>query len=303
MQYREVNNAARELMAGIARYFQALSAVTTSGTGNAYVLTLDVNLGSAYPTGYTISFLCDRDNAAGGTTLNVNGIGSANILDNIGGSELAAASLRADRIYTVQYDGTQFRLLNGPQQLPGLSAIATDDSVVTADIDADLREFIVDEIFGIRITSDTEAQLYDKVTDRSLVTFRLDDDGTIAEVKIRKTGQTDLQDAGYNVLLENNVNADVTISLALNGEYLKKTDANNNTLTVTETNDFPVGGRMEIINRGTGNYSVSQGSNVTIRWLDGSTVNTGSRTVGPAGWATLHKESATEYLIVGQGLS
>ena len=108
MQYSQVNDAAREVMAVIARDYQALAAVTTAGAGNVYTLTIDQTI-SAYAKGMTFVVQADKTNT-GAATFNVNSVGALNILTPRGDS-LAAGDLTANGIYQLVHDGTQFRIL------------------------------------------------------------------------------------------------------------------------------------------------------------------------------------------------
>lgn len=111
MAYSEVNDAARETMAVIARFYETFGGgLVTGGTGNTYTLTTSQTL-STYATGFTYIFKADKANT-GAVTLNVNTLGAQNVVNNADGSALAAGQIALNGVYMVQYDGTQFRLLN-----------------------------------------------------------------------------------------------------------------------------------------------------------------------------------------------
>ncbi|MQU78030.1 hypothetical protein FB009_117107 [Sinorhizobium medicae] len=82
---------------------------TTTGTGNAYVLTY-VGAPLAYTKGDPYEFFADRANT-GAVTLNVNGLG-AKALVMPDGSALTANQIKAGRVVSVIYNGTSF-VMNG----------------------------------------------------------------------------------------------------------------------------------------------------------------------------------------------
>lgn len=75
---------------------------TTTNTGNAYSLDYSASL----VTGLGISFKCNAD-STGAVTLNVNGTGTKSILR---GNGTAVSNLKANSIYTLRYNGTNFIL-------------------------------------------------------------------------------------------------------------------------------------------------------------------------------------------------
>lgn len=82
---------------------------TTTGTGNAYVLTY-VGAPLAYTKGDPYEFFADRANT-GAVTLNVNGLGAKAIIMP-DGSALTANQIKAGRVVSVIYNGTSF-VMNG----------------------------------------------------------------------------------------------------------------------------------------------------------------------------------------------
>jgi hypothetical protein len=83
---------------------------TDIGVANAYVLTFTANF-TAYADGIVIYWLPSNDNTAA-STLNVNGLGAVNIV-NQDGTALTANQLQAGQIVTVIYVGGVFQLLTG----------------------------------------------------------------------------------------------------------------------------------------------------------------------------------------------
>lgn len=103
-----LNNTAREVMAVLARYYEAEGgAIVSAGTLNAYTLTLNQSI-PALTAGMSFTFRADRDNT-GAATLNVNALG-AFALNQIGGDALIAGQIVSGGSYTATYTGTEFRL-------------------------------------------------------------------------------------------------------------------------------------------------------------------------------------------------
>ena len=101
----------------------ALDYAADTGAANAYVVDLTPVLPQLV-AGMPISFLALNTNT-GASTLNVNGLGIKDIRKN-GTAALDAGDIVAGRIYTVEYDGANFQILNhsGVVQLVGAQTIA-----------------------------------------------------------------------------------------------------------------------------------------------------------------------------------
>ncbi len=115
-----------------------LSAIATTGSANAYVLTSGLSL-SAYATGQSFLIIPNFTNT-GAATLNVDGLGAKN-LTRFGAIALSGGELISGRIYRVTYNGTQFEVgVQGyvppvmPGQLYGLT-LSNNASDATNDID------------------------------------------------------------------------------------------------------------------------------------------------------------------------
>ena len=101
----DVNNVMRENMAVLARWFQTISGlVTATGSGSAYVVTYDQNLGPPLTTGRHFSFIAHEANAAS-ATVNVNSIGATPLKDGHG-NDIPAGDIAANTILDCIYDGT-----------------------------------------------------------------------------------------------------------------------------------------------------------------------------------------------------
>lgn len=106
-----VNNAAREVMAVLARAYQAFGGFpTTNGTNNNYSLTINQTI-TAYPDGMAFGFRADRSSDdSGDGTLNINAVGAVS-LTHADGRAIGELDIVAGAPYIAVYDGTQFRLV------------------------------------------------------------------------------------------------------------------------------------------------------------------------------------------------
>lgn len=85
-----------------------LSAITTTGSANAYLLTTGLSL-AAYVSGQ--SFIIKPNHAnTGAATINVDGLGAKDLRKN-GTTALASGDLATDQYYRIAYNGTQFQIV------------------------------------------------------------------------------------------------------------------------------------------------------------------------------------------------
>lgn len=91
-----------------------------SGAANSYVVAFSGTLSTAYTAGLIIQFKVLNNNT-GTSTINVNSLG-AKTIKNTDGTNLASGQLLAGAIAIVQYDGTNFQLLNNPSVGPILTS-------------------------------------------------------------------------------------------------------------------------------------------------------------------------------------
>lgn len=120
MNYSDVNDVGREMMAVIARFFGDINGtLSTTGAANTYAVTLNAGY-TAYFDGMMFAAQFNLTNS-GATTINVNGIGAQSIVDATG-ADLAGGELRAGHVYTLRYDGARFRYdgMSGPARLSTL---------------------------------------------------------------------------------------------------------------------------------------------------------------------------------------
>lgn len=100
MEYDEVNDTGREVMAVIARFIAGINGTkTTGGTSTAYTLTSGYTL-SGYAAGQMFAFVANAD-STGSVTLNVNGLGAGNVVDSRG-VQLGAGDIRNGGYYLVR---------------------------------------------------------------------------------------------------------------------------------------------------------------------------------------------------------
>jgi len=104
-----------------------------------------------------------------------------------------------------------------------------------------------------------------------------------------------------------NMTTDSVADALVNGIW-GKTVTTAYTLTLEPSTDtqFQVGAQLAIYNAGaSGNLTVTEGSGTTLNVLTGTAKvdAAGSATVGPGGYATLIRESATGYLLMGAGIT
>lgn len=115
-------------------------------------------------------------------------------------------------------------------------------------------------------------------------------------------------DIGFNILPEFNTNVSDTLEANHCGSIQRKSTSTARTLTLEANTgtDFPVHGVTTVINaQATGDYTINEGTGVTLYYQDGSTrVDTaGGCTVGPGGVATIWRQSTTVYYIWGSGIT
>lgn len=116
MEYDEVNDASRELMAALARFLlSGLSGKTsTAGTQPDYELTSQLSL-SSYAEGQLFAFTAHAT-STGAVTLAVDGLASAAIVDSRG-QALGSGDITEDGIYIVLRTATNFQLVGGLSSL------------------------------------------------------------------------------------------------------------------------------------------------------------------------------------------
>lgn len=112
MDFSQVNDAAREVMAAISRWQTATSgAVVSTGAGNRYVVAYTLSLLSLR-TGDRFAFRANHDSPSGSVTLNVNSLGNIPLV-TVGGDPPGEQGIINGGVYEVIFDGTVFRIIGG----------------------------------------------------------------------------------------------------------------------------------------------------------------------------------------------
>ena len=108
---------------------------------------------------------------------------------------------------------------------------------------------------------------------------------------------------GYRDVPQVAFTGDATLAAADAGKHFYSTLSTANTLTIANNAvvSWPVGTAITIVNRGTGNITVAQGSGVSLYLAGNSTA--ASRTVTTYGMATLLNVAANVWMINGTGVA
>jgi hypothetical protein len=117
------------------------------------------------------------------------------------------------------------------------------------------------------------------------------------------TGNTAGYAIGYRDIPQVSFTGNATIATTDAGKHFYSTQSTNYTLTIANnaSQGFQVGAAITIVNQGTGNITVAQGSGITL-YLAGN-VTAGNRTVATFGMATIMKVATDTWFINGTGVS
>jgi hypothetical protein len=117
------------------------------------------------------------------------------------------------------------------------------------------------------------------------------------------TGNTAGFAIGYRDIPQVSLSANATIATADAGKHFYSTSASNLILTIANnaSQAFQTGSALTIINQGTGNITVAQGSGVTL-YLAGN-ASAGNRTISTFGMATCIKVATNTWFINGTGVA
>ena len=117
------------------------------------------------------------------------------------------------------------------------------------------------------------------------------------------TGNTAGFTIGYRDIPQVSFAANATIATADAGKHFYSTSASNLILTIANnaSQAFQTGSALTIINQGTGNITVAQGSGVTL-YLAGN-ASAGNRTISTFGMATCIKVATDTWFINGTGVA
>ena len=117
------------------------------------------------------------------------------------------------------------------------------------------------------------------------------------------TGNTAGFAIGYRDIPQISLSANATIATADAGKHFYSTSASNLILTIANNASaaFQTGSALTIINQGTGNITVAQGSGVTLYLAGNATA--GNRTISTFGMATCIKVATNTWFINGTGVA
>jgi len=138
------------------------------------------------------------------------------------------------------------------------------------------------------------------------LTYKTDDNLlTVGNVSVtgNVTGNTAGFVIGYRDIPQVSFTADATLAATDAGKHYYSTLATANTLTIANNTSvgWSVGTAITIVNRGTGNMTIAQGTGVSL-YLAGNS-SAGNRTVTTYGMATLLNVAANVWMINGTGVS
>jgi hypothetical protein len=117
------------------------------------------------------------------------------------------------------------------------------------------------------------------------------------------TGNTAGFAIGYRDIPQVSFTGNATIATTDAGKHYYSTLSTGNVLTIANnaSQGFQIGAAITIVNQGTGNITVAQGSGVTL-YLAGNATS-GNRTVATFGMATIMKVATNTWFINGTGVS
>ena len=117
------------------------------------------------------------------------------------------------------------------------------------------------------------------------------------------TGNTAGFAIGYRDVPQVSFTGNVTMATADAGKHFYSTQSTSYILTIANnaSQGFQTGAAITVINQGTGNITVAQGSGVTL-YLAGNATS-GNRTVSTFGMATLIKVATDTWFINGSGVA
>ena len=130
MALASVNNAARATEGILGRWYQDFLGVgTVTGSGGAYVLTLNRGLTALF-AGLDVFMRPNHDNPAGGATLNLNALGAVSIKVNVD-QDPGAGDLKTGLFLHLRYDGTNFQVISavGPVSLNAANVFTQDQTI------------------------------------------------------------------------------------------------------------------------------------------------------------------------------
>ena len=117
------------------------------------------------------------------------------------------------------------------------------------------------------------------------------------------TGNTAGYAIGYRDIPQVSFTGNATIATTDAGKHYYSTESTNYTLTIANnaSQGFQVGAAITVVNQGTGNITIAQGSGVTL-YMAGN-ASSGNRSVATFGMATIMKVATNTWFISGVGVA
>jgi hypothetical protein len=204
MNYQEVNDTIREIMAVLARFLKATGgAITTAGSSNAYTLTSGQSIG-AYAAGQVFTFTADRT-STGAVTLNIDGVGASNLLD-ARGQQAGSGDIVSGVVYSVVRRSSDFQLISSLTSA-GLLALVRDTLNKSYTTGGASNAFTITT--GFSLTALTTGMLFCVTPDRAntgAATLNVDGIGAVA-----------WEDAESTPLVANDIETGVQCLVCYNG--------------------------------------------------------------------------------------
>ncbi len=178
MNYSQVNDAAREVMAVLARYVETLGGATMTGSNSAYAV--DLTLAGAQTSGRLYILRANHTNT-GPATLSINSQAPISLRNPLG-TELVAGQILNGAVHLIIHDGTNFRVfglvptagelrllpgVNATETLAGIAAIATQTE---ADAGTDNTKIITPKTLAGRTAIATQTEVNAGTNATKLVT-------------------------------------------------------------------------------------------------------------------------------------
>lgn len=249
-----VNDAAREVMAAVARYRSDTDGVNTSSGTNTITLAASRTM-TAYAQGDLYTFKAGGTNT-GATTLNVDSLGAKDVQFN--GAALTGGEIVSGLMYTVVYDGTQFQLLNA-SSFPSIDITTLEVTNIKAK-DGTAAATIADSTG--KITVSTELAV-DNINISENTISSTNTNGNI-ELAPNGTGSVSVN-KNTIISVADNTNAALRVTQTGTGNAILVEDATNPDATpfVVDASGNVVAGHTAVIaTKGTGNAAVTPKSEV-----------------------------------------
>ncbi len=180
-------------------------------------------------------------------------------------------------------------------------------STLLNSLEGSVGDVALDNITAINLLTGTMSASAN-VTGGNLITAgQISAGGNVTSGNVSVTGNVTGNTAGFAIgyrdIPQVSLSANATIATADAGKHFYSTSASNLILTIANnaSQAFQTGSALTIINQGTGNITVAQGSGVTL-YLAGN-ASSGNRTISTFGMATCIKVATDTWFINGTGVT